>query len=574
MKKEQNLDLVVPNVPVAEKSEHELLMRRLIANSSLDIRCELAQSEETPENLLEFLAQDDDISVQLAVAKNENAPATALTLLAKTDDPEIKDAILMHKNTPPEVVAALTPPVESEPENLSDEARYFGGILKKIAENKLDENSLFIYLERIATALEAIAGIENKTNLKLPKASLPSQKPAPNLPAPQKALATPPVPQTAQTAQTAQKDAPTAPANLPAPKVTPVTKSPAEQPKSEPKTPAPKTPAPKADEKANLTLPEKFLEDELTSNIAANLLNATQSATQTPAPKADAKANLTSPATPATPATPVAPAQTPAQPAKTPVPADLNSEKLIKFLAKKKMAFEGFLNEKEIPGKEKNFNQLARFIGTRHKLIYPVIERFKKDIITGERSIFEFKQNEVEALNYACQLCLMLRELNFLTFYKKEKRTIIAQIARSPLFTNLINGFWLERYLCMCFQSILGRLSQKYDFAFSIYKNAEIRLKTNQKRELDIIAFVNDHAYWFECKSGEYKAYIDKYKKFAKENGFEKERSFLVLCKDEEKKSQLKEMCGDITPIFIGDLVESLEKQIVKDLEKDGARRF
>jgi hypothetical protein len=77
---------------------------------------------------------------------------------------------------------------------------------------------------------------------------------------------------------------------------------------------------------------------------------------------------------------------------------------------------------------------------------------------------------------------------------------------------NFFNGEWLEWYAFMK----VAAFCHHRKINFSCTRNIIINLPDNSKYELDVFCLIDGMPLFIECKSGEYRGFIDKYSRLRK----------------------------------------------------------
>ncbi|MDR0564247.1 MAG: hypothetical protein LBG78_04845 [Azoarcus sp.] len=91
-------------------------------------------------------------------------------------------------------------------------------------------------------------------------------------------------------------------------------------------------------------------------------------------------------------------------------------------------------------------------------------------------------------------------------FYDKEKVTLKIVVQSAQAIRNFFNGLWLEWYALM----LLLMNFRKQGKQFSCTRNLFITLPSGDKYELDIFALIDNIPVLIECKTGEFRHYIEK----------------------------------------------------------------
>jgi stress response protein SCP2 len=210
------------------------------------------------------------------------------------------------------------------------------------------------------------------------------------------------------------------------------------------------------------------------------------------------------------------------------------------------------------------FDEVAVELGDNYdllKIVSNTIKRRQTDKRTAYINFanYNYSQKETERIK---QFCKHLYEYSFVAKYlfNKEENKIILHLQSAVKIVNFFNGEWLEWYAFMKIASFCYQ--RKIDF--SCTRNIVISLPDSSKYELDVFCLVNGMPLFIECKSGEYRGFIDKYSRLRRKMLIDKPCFlFLVLGEADEHVKGLTAMF-ELTFINEKMLAEYCEDVFVK----------
>lgn len=174
------------------------------------------------------------------------------------------------------------------------------------------------------------------------------------------------------------------------------------------------------------------------------------------------------------------------------------------------------------------FITIANNIGSSYSAVEPLIKEIKRNLAKGQQFTLCIKEYSPKDITYMCGLATTLKQHGLLKeyIYKKSPHFIIlAKPENSSKIHDFYTGHWLEYYTASVVRSAMsGRRGAR-----SVNINTEVRDKLDSILEFDVIATFRDDVFWIECKTGEYKKYIDKYEKTAIKLGLDSSHVFLVI---------------------------------------------
>lgn len=206
-------------------------------------------------------------------------------------------------------------------------------------------------------------------------------------------------------------------------------------------------------------------------------------------------------------------------------PQMIKSTKIQRFLDSK--GFE-FLGTREIEDIKTDFIKIANIIGNSYLLVEKFIKEIKRNLAGAKKFTLYMRDYSDDEKCAICGLATTLKEHKFLKeyFYKKSPHFLLtAKPDNSPELHNFYTGQWLEIYAANIVRTLFsGRHGTR-----SVNLNTKVKTNDGSDFEFDVIGILGDEVFWVECKTGDYKKYIIKYEKIARELGLDTLRVFLVI---------------------------------------------
>ena len=174
------------------------------------------------------------------------------------------------------------------------------------------------------------------------------------------------------------------------------------------------------------------------------------------------------------------------------------------------------------------YDEIAIEIGDNFAVLQDVVEKIRKTQRSNYSSLIlslgNNSQNQIKAITGFCK---RLYDFSFLAkyFYNKSEKKAHLTLQSIPNIVQFFNGEWLEWYV---FMKILKYCYESKGL-FSCLRNFNIQFQNEDRYEIDIFFLLNSRVPLFiECKSGEFRSFIEKYSKMRKRLDIEK-KYFLLL---------------------------------------------
>jgi len=174
------------------------------------------------------------------------------------------------------------------------------------------------------------------------------------------------------------------------------------------------------------------------------------------------------------------------------------------------------------------FDEVAVELGDQLATLGELLDKIRKaqrnDYGSVTMNLSNHSQNQIKIITGFCK---SLYDYSFVAkyFYNKNEKRVHLTLQTAPAIVNFFNGEWLEWYVFM------KLLKHCYDGngLFSCLRNFTIRFANEDQYEIDVFFLINSRIPVFiECKSGEFRPFIDKYSKMRRRLDIDKNH-FLLL---------------------------------------------
>lgn len=181
------------------------------------------------------------------------------------------------------------------------------------------------------------------------------------------------------------------------------------------------------------------------------------------------------------------------------------------------------------------FDEIAVALGDNYALLQVIHNTIKRRQLKGYDKAYidlsSYKSQDIELIK---KFCKELYNCAFVAkyFYNNNDKKVILHLQSATKIINFFNGEWLEWYAFMK----IATLCYENQITFSCTRNMIIYLPDEHKYEIDVFFLINDTPLFVECKSGEYREFIDKYSRLRRKM-FIKKPYFLFLTLGVETES-------------------------------------
>jgi stress response protein SCP2 len=204
------------------------------------------------------------------------------------------------------------------------------------------------------------------------------------------------------------------------------------------------------------------------------------------------------------------------------------------------------------------FDEVAVALGDNYELLKIVSNKIKhRQIANKDRAYIELSNFDNKDSETIKRFCKELYDYSFVAryFYNTEKKLITLHLQSAPRIVRFFNGEWLEWYV---FMKIVDYCHSR-QLAFSCTRNMRIDA-INGHYEIDVFFLINDAPLFIECKSGEYRQFIDKYCKLRKQLNISKPHFLFLIADMNDTKTKGLTAMFDITFINAHQLTDYLAK--------------
>ncbi len=179
-------------------------------------------------------------------------------------------------------------------------------------------------------------------------------------------------------------------------------------------------------------------------------------------------------------------------------------------------------------------DSLALYLGDNYAALATLLGKMKRTMQKGEGFTESLKDRPQSDVTTVCQFATRLHEIAFLEQYQYQRSPaylIRAKTSSLPMGQRFFGGQWLERYIWQKVKAVHARACEEFGRPLSLecLVNPQIVLPNGDDFELDILASIGGNIYWIEAKTGDYQQHVNKYAKFAKQLGLDRQHSWMVL---------------------------------------------
>jgi stress response protein SCP2 len=193
------------------------------------------------------------------------------------------------------------------------------------------------------------------------------------------------------------------------------------------------------------------------------------------------------------------------------------------------------------------FDEIALELGDNYELLKRVSDTVKRrQQGKYDKAYIDLSRDNPETIKSVQKFCQQLYDYAFAAkyFYINKDKKAVLHLQAATKIINFFNGEWLEWYAVMK----IAELCHERKIDFSCTRNMKINLPNDNSRyEVDVFFLIDNLPLFIECKSGEYREFIDKYTRLRKKLAIPKPYFLmLVLGMNDEQAKGLTAMF-DIT---------------------------
>ncbi|WP_446808704.1 hypothetical protein ACH50O_15695 [Methylomonas sp. 2BW1-5-20] len=174
------------------------------------------------------------------------------------------------------------------------------------------------------------------------------------------------------------------------------------------------------------------------------------------------------------------------------------------------------------------YDEVAVELGDNFQVLQEVLDKIRKTQRNNYTSVVlnlnDYSQNQIKTITGFCK---NLYQFSFVAkyFYNKNEKRVHLTLQSMPAIVGFFNGEWLEWYV---FMKLLKHFYESKGL-FSCLRSFNIQFANEDKYEVDVFFLINSRIPVFiECKSGEFRPFIEKYSKMRRRLDIDKE-NFLLL---------------------------------------------
>ena len=175
------------------------------------------------------------------------------------------------------------------------------------------------------------------------------------------------------------------------------------------------------------------------------------------------------------------------------------------------------------------YDEVAIEIGDNFEVLQDVLDKIRKTQRNNYTSVVLNLSNHSQTqIKTITGFCKNLYEFSFVAkyFYNKNEKRIHLNLQSVPNVVRFFNGEWLEWFV---FMKLLKHFYESKGL-FSCLRSFDIQFANEDKYEVDIFFLINSKIPVFiECKSGDFRSFIDKYSKIRRRLDISKENFFLLV---------------------------------------------
>ncbi|NOQ63702.1 MAG: hypothetical protein GQ582_04255 [Methyloprofundus sp.] len=205
------------------------------------------------------------------------------------------------------------------------------------------------------------------------------------------------------------------------------------------------------------------------------------------------------------------------------------------------------------------FDEIALSLGNQYTVLEELVSKIKylqqKGYGNAKLPLVKKSKADKEIIKAFCQ---ELYDYSFVTkyFFNQKEQSIHLSLQTVPSIVNFFNGIWMEWFI---FIKLLNFFNA-HKISNACLRSLDITFSNDDKNELDIFFIANGMPICIECKSGEFRPYIDKYSKLRKRLKMDKSQFLFCVIGLDEKQTQGLSSTYDVTFVNESNLFLHLEK--------------
>ena len=206
------------------------------------------------------------------------------------------------------------------------------------------------------------------------------------------------------------------------------------------------------------------------------------------------------------------------------------------------------------------FDEVAVSLGDNYALLKILNDKIKRIQQKGYTNVTldmsQYSQQDADSIK---KFCKELHEYAFVAKYfdKRTEHKIHLVLQTAPAIVDFFKGVWLEWF---AFMKLLA-FCHEHKISFSGLRSFTIHFPDNTKNELDTFFLVNGTIPVFvECKSGEFRPFIDKYVQLRKKLNIDKAHCIMLVAGLSNEQAQGLTTTFDVTFVNEKNLIQHVAK--------------
>ncbi len=205
------------------------------------------------------------------------------------------------------------------------------------------------------------------------------------------------------------------------------------------------------------------------------------------------------------------------------------------------------------------FDEVAVQLGDNYETLKFVSDQIKYAQGKGfDSAKIQLNKKSKKEITEITQFSKLLYEYSFVARYNydKKEKVIWLTLQTAVTVTRFFNGIWMEWYVLM---KLLTFFREK-SMPAACMRSLSVKFPNEDSNELDVFFLVGEVPICIECKSGEYRKYIQKYSELRKRLKLEKENFLLCVIDLSDEQIQGLNSMYDITFVNQRSLLQHVEK--------------
>jgi len=209
------------------------------------------------------------------------------------------------------------------------------------------------------------------------------------------------------------------------------------------------------------------------------------------------------------------------------------------------------------------FDEVAVKLGDNYTLLKLLTDKIKRIQQKGYTNVtLDMSHYSQEDKSFIKKFCKELHEYAFVAKYfdKRNEDKIHLVLQTAPAIVDFFKGVWLEWF---AFMKLLA-FCHEQKISFSGLRSFTIHFPDNDKNELDTFFLVNKLIPVFvECKSGEFRPFIDKYTNLRQRLNIDKAHFLMLVAGLSDEQTQGLTSMFDITFVNEKTFIQHIAKLLV-----------